>query len=197
MNDQPTPSTPVSPLVNQAQPVQQAQELRSPEQVFNGDNLPDDLKWLMTSFNLPKNDPAVVLIAWHWHRVVKMQDVFRQGQMELNGILQARIDKIKEYATTVNKLDASLNRVAAEIAAEHFNLKAKVEAELKQPIAQTLKTLNDAVTSTTGLLTTVENAGKDYQRRQWRAAFWAGWASGVIIGGSICWLFFVHYFQAA
>jgi hypothetical protein len=50
-------------------------ELRSPEEVFNGDHLPEDLKWLMTSFNLPKNDPTIVLLAWHWKRVANMQDI--------------------------------------------------------------------------------------------------------------------------
>ncbi len=70
-------------------------ELRPPEEVFNGDNLPTDLKWLMTSFNLPKNDPAVVLMAWHWKRVADMKDIIKTGQMELNAALESRIDKAK------------------------------------------------------------------------------------------------------
>ena len=78
-------------------------ELRPPEEIFNGDNLPADLKWLMTSFNLPKNDPAVVLMAWHWKRVVDMKDVIKTGQMELNAALETRIDKAEGFANTFSR----------------------------------------------------------------------------------------------
>ena len=114
-------------------------ELRPPEEVFNGDHLPEDLKWLMTSFNLPKNDPTIVLLAWHWKRVANMQDITKQAQMELSAALESRIDKIEGFAGTIQQVDANLGKVNDSLTQEHLHLKTKIEKEMKQPIANSLE----------------------------------------------------------
>jgi hypothetical protein len=167
-------------------------ELRLPEEVFNGDNLPDDLKWLMTSFNLPKNDPAVVLLAWHWKRVADMKDVIKTGQMELNAALESRIDKAEGFATTIQQVDANLGKVAEALALTHLNLKTKIETEFKQPVADSLEKAVLVATTLEKFLQTIQTREAEYNRKRWRAAYWSGWASGVLIMGCLCWLLFLH-----
>jgi hypothetical protein len=167
-------------------------ELRPPEEVFNGDNLPTDLKWLMTSFNLPKNDPAVVLMAWHWKRVADMKDVIKNGQMELNAALETRIHKAEGFATTIQQVDTNLGKVAEALALTHLNLKAKIETEFKQPIADSLEKAVLVAATLEKLLQTIQTSGAEYNRKRWRAAYWSGWASGVLIMGCLCWLLFAH-----
>ena len=167
-------------------------ELRAPEEVFNGDNLPTDLKWLMTSFNLPKNDPAVVLMAWHWKRVADMKDVIKTGQMELNAALETRIEKAEDFAQTIQQVDVNLGKVAEALTLTHINLKAKIEAEIKQPIADSLEKAGRLGTSLEKLLQTIQTKEAEYNSKRWRAAYWSGWASGVLIMGCLCWLLFAH-----
>jgi hypothetical protein len=167
-------------------------ELRPPEEVFNGDNLPTDLKWLMTSFNLPKNDPAVVLMAWHWKRVADMKDVIKTGQMELNAALETRIDKAEGFANTIQQVDVNLGKLAEALTLTHLNLKAKIEAEIKQPIADSLEKAARLGTSLEKFLQTIQTREAEYNRKRWRASYWSGWASGVLIMGCLCWLLFGH-----
>ena len=81
----------------------ETQQIRRPEQVFDGDNLPDDLKWIMSHFGLPKSDPAVVLIAWHWYRVLNNQDAIHAGAMELKAVLDPRLEKFQSSSARLGK----------------------------------------------------------------------------------------------
>jgi hypothetical protein len=167
-------------------------ELRPPEEVFNGDNLPADLKWLMTSFNLPKNDPAVVLMAWHWKRVADMKDVLKTGQMELNAALETRIEKAEGFANTIQQVNANLGKAAGALALAQLDMKAKIESELKQPISDSLEKAALLGTSLEKLLQTIQTRETEYHRKRWWAAYWSGWASGVLIMGCLCWLLFAR-----
>ena len=120
------------------------QQIRPPEQVFDGDNLPDDLKWIMSHFGLPKNDPAVVLIAWHWYRVLNNQDAIRAGAMELKAVLDPRLEKFYSASATLERLLPSLDKVIGFLAQDDAALKAKVEA-WEKPIEQVAQSLDKVV----------------------------------------------------
>ena len=66
-------------------------QLSKPDEIFDGDKLPEDLKWIMSHFGLPKDDPLVVLMAWHWHRVQQNHDVILAGTMQLKAFLDPQI----------------------------------------------------------------------------------------------------------
>jgi hypothetical protein len=167
-------------------------ELRPPEEVFNGDNLPEDLKWLMTSFNLPKNDPTIVLLAWHWKRVANMQDITKKAQMELSAALEARIDKIEGFAGTIQQVDTNLGKVNVVLTQEHLHLKSKIETEMKRPIAESLEKAIQISTSLEKLLQKIQTGAAEYNRQRWRAAYWGGCSTGVLITACVCWLLFAH-----
>jgi len=167
-------------------------ELRPPEQVFKGDDLPDDLKWLMTSFNLPKSDPAVVLMAWHWKRVANTQDIIKLGQMELIAALESRIDKVKNFAETIHQVDSNLGQVNAALAQEHLHLKAKIEEELHKPLADSLGNAVQVAATLEMLLKTIQTSAEQYNKKRWNAAYWGGCATGVLITACVCWLLFAH-----
>jgi hypothetical protein len=167
-------------------------ELRPPEQVFSGENLPDDLKWLMTAFNLPKSDPAVVLMAWHWKRVANTQDIIKLGQMELIAALESRIDKVRNFAETIQQVDTNLGLVSTALTQEHLHLKTKIETELKHPLAESLgKVIQVSVTLET-LLKTIQTSAEEYNKKRWNAAYWGGCATGVLIAACVCWLLFAR-----
>jgi hypothetical protein len=167
-------------------------ELRPPEEVFNGDHLPEDLKWLVTAFHLPKNDPTIVLLAWHWKRVANMQDITKQAQMELSAALEARIDKIEGFAGTIQQVDTNLGKVNDSLTQEHLHLKTKIEKEMSQPIADSLEKAAKVATDLENLLQTVRTSAAAYNQKQWRASYWGGCATGVLITASVCWLLFAH-----
>ena len=167
-------------------------ELRPPEEVFNGDHLPEDLKWLMTSFNLPKNDPTIVLLAWHWKRVANMQDITKKAQMELSAALETRIDKIEGFAGTIQQVDTNLGNVNMVLSQEHLHLKTKIETEMKRPIAECLDKAVEVATILEKLLQTIQTGAAEYSRQRWRAAYWGGCSTGVLITACVCWLLFAR-----
>jgi hypothetical protein len=121
-----------------------AQQIRTPEQVFDGDNLPDDLKWIMAHFGLPKNDPAVVLIAWHWYRVLNNQDAIHAGAMELKAVLDPRLEKYQASSAILERLLPGLDKVIQFLSQDDAALKAKVEG-WQQPIEQVAQSLDKVV----------------------------------------------------
>lgn len=167
-------------------------ELRTPDQVFNGDNLPDDLKWLMSEFKLPKSDPAVVLMAWHWHRVANTQDLIKVGQMELIAALESRIEKMRDFAQQIVQVNANLEQVGTELSNAHLNLRAKINSEFKQPIEESLSSARETAASLQSLLQQIKSSGAEYHRRRWWAAYWGGISTGIIITACACWLLFAH-----
>lgn len=87
-------------------------DLRPPEEIFNGGNLPEDLKWLMTNFNLPKDDPTVVFCAWHWNRVRQHYQLINEAGLHFKAVLDPRIDMIQAYAASMDKLYPGLDAIA-------------------------------------------------------------------------------------
>jgi hypothetical protein len=122
----------------------EAQQIRRPEQVFDGDNLPDDLKWIMAHFGLPKSDPAVVLIAWHWYRVLNNQDAIHAGAMELKAVLDPRLEKFQSSSAALERLLPGLDKLIGFLTQDDVALKAKIEG-WEKPIEQLAQSLDKVV----------------------------------------------------
>lgn len=166
--------------------------LKKPEEVFHGDHLPEDLKWIMSDFGLSKNDPAVVLIAWHWHRVQQQQDTLQDGLLTLKAALDARLEKISGCAATVETLTGSLQDMAKALEQKPLHISRQIEAELKAPIAASAATCATLATRLKSLLLHSETTLRITARRQALAAFIAGLAIGSML---IPWTW-QHFFSA-
>lgn len=159
-----------------------SQELRSPEEVFNGDNLPDDLKWVMTHFGLPKNDPFVVLLAWHWHRVQSNKDVLESARQEMDTSLDAKLKAFEEIAAKSVSLKDEIRRLEALMARSPDTIaeewRTKWDASLKKGMAD-VKALSDSLNT---LLPQTKSAFRTLRIHQMLAVFFSGLASGSLIG---------------
>jgi len=122
----------------------ETQQIRPPEEVFDGDNLPDDLKWIMSHFGLPKSDPAVVLIAWHWYRVLNNQDAIHAGAMELKAVLDPRLQKFQSSSAVLEAVLPSLDKIVQFLTQDDAAMKAKVEGWQK-PIEHVAESLEKVV----------------------------------------------------
>jgi hypothetical protein len=155
--------------------------LKRPEEVFHGDHLPEDLKWLMSHFNLPKNDPAIVLIAWHWHRVQQQRDILQDGTLALRAALDSRLEKITTCAATIESLAGSLESLSKVLAEKPLYVSQQIEAELKAPMAASAATCATLVTRLRSLLHHADTVVRGAQRRQALAAFISGLAVGSML----------------
>lgn len=151
----------------------EAQHIRTPEQVFDGDNLPDDLKWIMSHFGLPKSDPAVVLIAWHWYRVLNNQDAIHAGAMELKAVLDPRLAKFKTASLVLEQALPGLDQVMAFLSQDDAAIKAKVEG-WQQPIEQVAQSLDKVIGN-------IDRRWKEQTLRSYIACTLGGMAAGAII----------------
>jgi hypothetical protein len=151
----------------------EAAPIRTPEQVFDGDNLPDDLKWIMSHFGLPKSDPAVVLIAWHWYRVLNNQDAIHAGAMELKTVLDPRLEKFQASAAIMEKALPRLDQVVQFLNQDDAALKTRVEG-LHKPIQIVTQSLNKVI----------RDIERHWQELTWQrciACLLGGMAAGAIL----------------
>lgn len=151
-----------------------AAQLRSPEEIFDGDKLPDDLKWIITHFGLAKNDPIVVLLAWHWHRVHQNQEVIDGGALQFKAVLDPRIAKIEGYAGIIEKMQPGLSKLADVLGQDEATLKNKLHEGLQKPLDQITKTLEKLVSD-------LDREWKELNWQRCFACFVAGMAAGAIL----------------
>ena len=149
------------------------QQIRTPEQVFDGDNLPDDLKWIMSHFGLPKNDPAVVLIAWHWYRVLNNQDAIHAGAMELKAVLDPRLEKFHASTALLERALPALEKVVRFLGQDEVALKTRIEG-WQRPIEEVAKALEKVVGD-------IDRRWKEQTLRHCVACFLGGTATGALL----------------
>jgi hypothetical protein len=151
-----------------------AASLRSPEEIFDGDKLPDDLKWIITHFGLVKNDPIVVLFAWHWHRVHQNQEVIDGGALQFKALLDPRIAKIERYAQTIEKIQPGLDKVVQLLSRDEATLKGKLQEGLQRPVDQTIEALQKVVSD-------LQQTKNQLSWEKYLAVYLGGLASGALL----------------
>lgn len=149
-------------------------ELKPPEEMFNGDHLPEDLKWLMTHFDLPKDDPTIVFCAWHWSRVRHQYEFIYEGAMLFKTILDPRLAKVEAYAALIEKMQPGLDRVANVLGQDEASLKGKLHEGLEKPMDQITQRLEKLVSA-------MERQWWELTWKQWLACFIAGMATASIL----------------
>ena len=166
-----------------------SQELRSPELVFDGDNLPDDLKWVMAHFGLPKSDPFVVLLAWHWHRVQSSRDVLENARVALESSLDAKLKAFELVAAQNESLKDEVQRLRALLSQSPEHLaeewRTKWEMSLKQSMAEA-KSLSESLNT---LSKEAKGAFRTIRFHQMLAVFFSGLAAGSLFNIWIQYLF--------
>ncbi|MFA5262961.1 MAG: hypothetical protein WC378_03985 [Opitutaceae bacterium] len=153
----------------------------SPEELLDPDNLPEDLQWLAADYRLQPNDPVFVLIAWHWHRVQKGEDSLRAATLELKSAIDNRIETLVGTAETVMALKAQLVQVQAALEQKPLALGARLEADLRQPVAAAVAQIQTVEKSLGGMVRSAETTVARAQRRQALAAFLVG----AVVGGCL------------
>lgn len=169
-----------------------SEDLKKPEEIFNGDNLPDDLKWLMSHFGLPKNDPTVVLLAWHWQRVQNHNDTIQNSIFMLKAALDVRLEKIQSSATTVETLTGSLEELSHVLSQKPLVISQQIETELKTPITDSVQTCAELASRLKALLDHAHITLKATLRRQ----MWACFLSGLVVGSMLIPWTYLLFFSA-
>jgi hypothetical protein len=147
-----------------------------PEELFNPETMPEDLQWVVTHYRLQPNDPVFLLIAWHWNRVKACEDTVKLAIVELKSILDARVDALADAADTVTGVNTVLAEVQAVLEQKPAQLGKQLEAELKQPVADTVSQLQALEKSLAPLARNFQTA----QRRQLLATLLIGVTLGVL-----------------
>jgi hypothetical protein len=147
-----------------------------PEELLDPATMPEDLQWVATQYRLQPNDPAFLLIAWHWNRMKACEDTVKLAIVELKSALDARVESLADAAGTVTGVNTVLAEVQAVLQEKPAQLGKQLEAELKQPVAQAVSQLQALEKSLAPLARTFQAV----QRRQLLAALLIGVALGVL-----------------
>ncbi len=157
------------------------EDIKLPHEVFTGDNLPDDLKWLMTSFNLKKKDPCIVLLAWHWNRIKNSEDAIQGGIYSLKAALDARVEKIEIAGNKVESLASSVEQLASLLEQKPSIVSQQITHELNAPINESVATCSMLAIQLKELLDQTQTTLK---QALWRQAV-ASFVTGLFIGASL------------
>ncbi len=149
-------------------------DLRPPEEVFHGGNLPEDLKWLMTNFDLPKDDPTIVFCAWHWNRVRQHYELINEGGLHFKSVLDPRLDRMQAYAAIMDKLYPGLDAIAKILGQDEATMKQKLHQGLEKPMVQISQKMEKVIA----------DLDREWRELNWQravACFIAGMAVGSIL----------------
>jgi hypothetical protein len=127
----------------------------------------------MAHFGLPKSDPAVVLIAWHWYRVLNNQDAIHAGAMELKAVLDPRLAKFQASSVVLERLLPGLDKLIQFLTQDDATLKAKVEGWQK-PIEQVAQSLDKVVRN-------IDRRWNEQTRQHYIACILGGMAAGALL----------------
>lgn len=147
-----------------------------PEDLLDPSKLPDDLQWIVAQYRLQPNDPAFLLLAWHWHRMQACEDTVRMALFELKAGIDARIESLSEAAEIVAGVNEGLMELQNVVAEKPAHLAKQFEAELQQPVAGALERLQDLEKTLAPLARNFQTV----QSRQLLAALLTGVALGVL-----------------
>ncbi len=162
-----------------------SEDIRLPHEVFTGDNLPDDLKWLLSAFKLKKNDPTVVLFAWHWQRMKHGEDTIQNGIYTLKAALDTRVEKMENAAESVDSLISTLQQLASVLAEKPLTISQQITHELNTPIADSVQSCTTLAAQLKALLHQTQTTLKLAVRQQVTASF----TTGLLLGGlAVIWI---------
>jgi hypothetical protein len=147
-----------------------------PEDLLKPESFPDDLQWIVAEYRLNPRDPVFLLLAWHWNRMKACEDTVRLAVTEFKAAVDSRVELLGDAVETVAGVNEALAEVHQALGDRPTQLKAELEAQLKQPVA-------DAVSRLKELEHSLGPIARDFQvakRRQLLAALLVGVALGVL-----------------
>lgn len=153
----------------------------SPDDLLDPENLPEDLHWLAAEFRLSPNDPAFLLIAWHWRRVQEGEDALRAATLDLKTAIDRRLNQTEQLAAKVDSVAGGLDAVAALLREQPLTLGRRFEQDLAGPVRRATENIQNLDRLLGALLRHTESVVARAQRRQAVAAFLIGF----VLGGSM------------
>ena len=152
-----------------------------PPEWLDPESLPDDLRWIPAHYKLHPGDPVYLLLAWHWRRLQRSEDVLRALALELRTPLDNRIETLTEAAETVAGVGDALAGVQAELEQKPAQLAGQIDTLLAKPLGQAVAQLQTLEKS----LATIAPGIRASQHRQLLAALLIGVTLGVLLALSV------------
>lgn len=181
-----------------------------PAQLAYPANLPDDLKVLLHEHKIPKNDPLIVLLAWHWLRINESRDeikdntvqlrktldedreAIQENRLKIEAALDVRLEQMEEWTDTFKGLYGHLEKLSQVLAEKPLGISQQIQEDLNKPIAESVKSTQELATTVSGLVATVDESLKRLRRSHVITAFLSGYSTGVFIVSWIYFHFFLH-----
>lgn len=166
--------------------------MNDPETVFEMGELPDDLKWLVAQFRLQPNDPALLLLAWHWKRVQQGGDTIQNATQELKAALDTRVERMLASTEALESIADHFSEIRASLDQKPLRISERIDAELREPIRASVEACSNIALPLKSLLQETEIILRKARRQQMIAAFIAGIFVGAMLLPWTYFYFFSH-----
>lgn len=173
-------------------------------------DLPDDLKLLLSDQHVPKDDPLVALLAWHWLRINQNRDVLRECMAEftaafderkaeiqdkaykMEAMLDVRLKQLDGWTTILKEVFGHLETLNQVLSEKPLAVSEQIAKDLAHPIGQSVTLVKQFAIDAKTLLTDVEIARKRLVWSHFVTTFLVGFTTGALI---ISWIYshtFLH-----
>lgn len=159
------------------------------EQIRAGE-IPDDLQWMVQEFKLQPNDPAFLLLIWHWKRIAQVHDQLHEEANVFRSALEVCMEKVDCRIADWQKVAATIVSFQEMLGKLSCDLGQRLEKEMQRPISESLVASQQLEARLNGLLAKVAGQNKQSILHMVIGCVLAGFAFGTVI---ITWILFHYY----
>jgi hypothetical protein len=76
----------------------------TPERLLSSDELPPELRCIAAEHRLQRDDPAFLLLAWHWKQTEGHENRLRSLTVELTSVIDLRLRKLAEVSSSLDRM---------------------------------------------------------------------------------------------
>lgn len=122
--------------------------------------VPDDLQWMVDQFKMQPNDPAFLLLIWHWQRIAKVKDLLHVEANTFRAAIEVTVEKAECHLVEWQKVAQTITVFQKMLATLSRDMGQRLESGMQKPIADSLTASRQLEAQLNGLLVKVVSQNK-------------------------------------
>lgn len=148
----------------------------TPERLLSSDELPPELRCIAAEHRLQRDDPAFLLLAWHWKQTEGHENRLRSLTVELTSVIDLRLRKLAEVSSSLDRMPETVEALVPALD-RHPDILAKRLASVLDPAITRIATDTQRLTDR---LRDVQAAFERVQRERLLIALVGGASVGAL-----------------
>lgn len=154
--------------------------------------IPDDLQWMVREYKLQPNDPAFLLLLWHWQRMGQVHDRLHEEAKIFRGAVENNIEKAHQHLREWQGAVKVITEFQQKLSTVSRDMNQRLENGLLKPINDSLVASQQLEAQLNGLLTKIDGRNKQSTLHIVIGCILSGFAAGAVFIPWTCSLLFTR-----